>query len=868
MQFIEGQTLAALIRQLRQSAAPEERTTAYPPPDGAGNPAAATAPAARQATLAASTSVKSREHFRRVADWGVQAAEALDHAHQTGIVHRDVKPGNLMIDNQGHLWVTDFGLAHVAQGEASLTLTGDLVGTLRYMSPEQALAKRVVIDHRTDVYSLGVTLYELLTLEPAFAGDKEEVLRQIAFEEPKPPRRRNRAVPAELETIVLKAMEKNPQDRYATAKEMADDMRRFLEDKPIRARRPSWRQVAMKWARRHQPLVGAAVAVLLVAMTLGAVTGLWWTQKRAGARASAQAALDEATRLGQQERWPEAISAVKRAGEVLAGVGANADLEQQVEDLGKDLEMGQKLQEARLAGTAVKKGSFDGAAIRKALAGAFKWYGLNVTGPDARAVGTRIQDSPIRAQLVAALDEWAYLDQEVKGTDWKPLVAVCRAADPDPWRDRLRDAIGGKNPRALTELVSTARSEDLTPVTAVLLARLARTTVEQEQVFRLLRKMRHRYPDDFWLNQQLGLLLLTHVRPAHPEEAISYLMAAVTLRPRSPGARLNLGVALDEKGQHDDAIEEYRAAILLKGDYASAHYNLGGAWMDKGLPEEAFPEFQEASRLEPNHAGAHYGLGNIWKGKDKLDQAILEYQEAIRLNPDFAEAYCNLSSALRRKGQFEESLKALRRGHELGTKRTVWKYPSGEWLREAERLVELDRRLPAFLQGQKEPADADECLALAKFCHNYKQLYAAAARWHGEAFAAKPELYEDLSSNLRYNAARCAALAGCGQGADAKGLYEEEQTGLRQQALAWSRAEMKALHSLLNKGTVKARTDAAKWLHDWLVDANFAGVREQAALARLPEAERAEWQKLWADVAATLARAEGKAGPEKKAGAK
>jgi serine/threonine protein kinase len=265
MQFIEGQTLAALLQQLRQSAVPEEKTTAYSPPDGAGQPNAATEPAARQSTLAASISPKGRDYFRRVAEWGEQAAEALDHAHQTGIVHRDVKPGNLMIDARGHLWVTDFGLAHVQQGEASLTMTGDLVGTLRYMSPEQALAQRVLIDHRTDVYSLGVTLYELLTLEPAFAGnDRQEVLRQIAFEEPKPPRRRNRAVPAELETIMLKAMEKNPQDRYATAKDLADDLRRFLEDKPIRARRASWRQVARKWARRHQPVVGAAVAVLLV----------------------------------------------------------------------------------------------------------------------------------------------------------------------------------------------------------------------------------------------------------------------------------------------------------------------------------------------------------------------------------------------------------------------------------------------------------------------------------------------------------------------------------------------------------------------------------------------------------------------------
>jgi serine/threonine protein kinase len=145
-----------------------------------------------------------------------------------GVLHRDIKPANLIVDAAGRLWVTDFGLAQV-QSDPRLTMTGDLVGTLRYMSPEQALAKRVVVDHRTDVYSLGATLYEVLTLQPAYSGnDRQELLRQIAFEEPKPPRRLNRAIPAELETIVLKALEKNPAERYATAQELADDLQRYL----------------------------------------------------------------------------------------------------------------------------------------------------------------------------------------------------------------------------------------------------------------------------------------------------------------------------------------------------------------------------------------------------------------------------------------------------------------------------------------------------------------------------------------------------------------------------------------------------------------------------------------------------------------
>jgi serine/threonine protein kinase len=151
-------------------------------------------------------SIKNPAYFRLVASLGVQAALALEHAHQMG-VHRDVKPANLLVDGRGNLWITDFGLA-LCQSQTGLTMTGDLVGTLRYMSPEQALGQRVVVDQRTDIYSLGVTLYELLALEPAFGGsNRQELLRQIASDEPRPLRRINKSIPPDLETIASRSFE-------------------------------------------------------------------------------------------------------------------------------------------------------------------------------------------------------------------------------------------------------------------------------------------------------------------------------------------------------------------------------------------------------------------------------------------------------------------------------------------------------------------------------------------------------------------------------------------------------------------------------------------------------------------------------------
>jgi WD40 repeat protein len=228
-------------------------------------------------TVGASTgsSVRNGEYVRTVARLGMQAAEALEHAHQQGVLHRDIKPSNLLIDARGNLWVTDFGLARF-QSDNGLTMTGDLLGTLRYMSPEQALGKRVVVDHRSDVYSLGATLYEMLTLLPAFDGhDRAEILRRIAEQEPRPLRKVNPAVPFDLETVVAKAMEKEAATRYATAGELAEDLKRFLEVQPVRARRPSLVDRAVKSARRNRPAMAVAAALGLAAVLGLGVFAVW-----------------------------------------------------------------------------------------------------------------------------------------------------------------------------------------------------------------------------------------------------------------------------------------------------------------------------------------------------------------------------------------------------------------------------------------------------------------------------------------------------------------------------------------------------------------------------------------------------------------
>jgi eukaryotic-like serine/threonine-protein kinase len=292
MQLIDGQNLAALVAELRGGTAPRDSgspaprtadasTGPYPsaprPPDSPPTPSR-TVLGMQLSTL---RSGRSGDFFRTVARLVAQAAEALDYAHEQGVVHRDIKPANLLVDGRGEVWITDFGLAQF-QADASLTQTGDLLGTLRYMSPEQAGGQRVLIDHRTDVYSLGATLYELLTLRPIFDGaDRQTLLQQIANEEPRPPRAVDRSLPPELETIVLKAVAKAPADRYATARDFGDDPQRFLRHEPIRARRATLAQVARKWLRRH-PAVPVTGSVLLLLLTAVSLASAWFIRGGAG----------------------------------------------------------------------------------------------------------------------------------------------------------------------------------------------------------------------------------------------------------------------------------------------------------------------------------------------------------------------------------------------------------------------------------------------------------------------------------------------------------------------------------------------------------------------------------------------------------
>ena len=218
-----------------------------------------------------STASSNRQaYFRSVAQIGVQTAAALSYAHSRAIIHRDIKPGNLILDTTGNVWVTDFGLAKT--GDSAMTHTGDILGTIRYMSPERF---RGQCDVRADVYALGMTLYELLTLKPAYSsGDRLKLIELIRQTEAASPRSSDARIPRDLETIVMKAIDKDPKRRYQSADEMAEDLQRFVNDEPIKARRIGSVERFGRWCRRN-PAVASLMAAALVLMAVGTALSTW-----------------------------------------------------------------------------------------------------------------------------------------------------------------------------------------------------------------------------------------------------------------------------------------------------------------------------------------------------------------------------------------------------------------------------------------------------------------------------------------------------------------------------------------------------------------------------------------------------------------
>ncbi|MCH8047715.1 MAG: tetratricopeptide repeat protein [Planctomycetes bacterium] len=579
------------------------------------------------------------------------------------------------LDHPNIVHVTDFGLARI-EADAGMTMTGDLLGTLRYMSPEQASGSHFV-DQRSDIYSLGATLYELLTLQPVFAGnDRQKLLRQIPEQDPRPPRQLNNAIPKDLETIVLKAIAKEPQSRYATAQALADDLRRFLEDKPIRARRPGpWVRLRM-WTKRHQGPTITAAAVVFLSL---AVAGGWKLQRDRESReitqsvreslAAAQASIAAGDDLRASTYLGEAKGRLANGNDTLGTLAAQTDgllaqVEARLADQERLAQFQKLVEQFHSHGLAtawvVRKRGYE--YCRQAL----QLYRADEDLPWTRQPAvenlTAQQSEPLKDsvfELLVLLADWQIHapGKQPRPDDYRRAIELLTRAEHGyaPTRSLYQRRSGywsavGDEQAARADAARAAAIEPVLALDRYLLGDACRREGQPAEALEQFSQAIRLKPDHFLSLFRMGTCLRALERAAEAELAFT---ACIALQPDSPYSYQWRAYVCAQQGKEQQALEDYQKAIE-RGDYV-AFLHRGFLHGQHGRSAEAIADFTRAIETNPSSYTSYNNRASEYARKGKYDKALADYNKAIALKRNSPDFYCNRAILYARYKHSEEA---------------------------------------------------------------------------------------------------------------------------------------------------------------------------------------------------------------------